>query len=108
VEQFRALAGAIANHPNLGHHFVSHCCLPDAEYESVTAAAEAEWKRGVEGGRYPDDFDAEEEFTASRLAAGVSLPPECARLADQYRTMLRTLEIPGEWLLRYGLTSLES
>jgi hypothetical protein len=62
----------------------------------------------IEGGRYPEDFDAEEEFTASRLVAGVSLPPECARLAEQYRTMLRTLEIPGEWLLRYGLTSLES
>jgi hypothetical protein len=29
VEQFCLLARAIADHPNLGHHFLCHCSLPD-------------------------------------------------------------------------------
>lgn len=106
VEQFRSLASAIACHPNLGHHFLCHCCLPEEEYGRVNEAARSEWERGVREGRFPDDYDAEQDFRASKLVAGLQLPAECAKLAEEYGTMLRTLEIPGEWLVRYGLAAM--
>jgi hypothetical protein len=107
VEQFSSLASAIADHPNLGHQFLFHGWLSGAEYDRVGNAAEAEWKRGVEEGRFPDDFDAEQEFTASKLVAEVMLSPEDAREAEQYRTMLRTLQIPCGWMVRFGLAPMQ-
>jgi hypothetical protein len=60
-----------------------------------SAGRQREWRAGVKEGRFSDDFDAEREFCASRLVAGVPLPLDCAKLTDQHRTMLRSLEIPG-------------
>jgi hypothetical protein len=106
VEQFRGLATAIGDHPNLGHHFLCHGALPEGEYERVYETAEREWQEGVQQGRFADDYDAENEFCASKLA-GVPLPADCARLTEQYRAMLRTLEIPQEWMVRYGLAAID-
>ena len=106
VEQFCSLAHAIADHLNFGHQFLFHGWLSGTDYDRVWEAAEAEWKRGVEEGLFPDDFDAEQEFAASRVVAEVALPPEWALEVDQYRTMLRTLEIPDEWMVRFGLAAM--
>lgn len=105
VQRFRMLADAIADHPNLAHHFICHICLPDQDYGRVDHLAQAEWERGVSEGRWPDDYDAEDAFVASRLTADLPLAPECEALASTYRAMLRTLEIPGDFALRDGLAS---
>jgi hypothetical protein len=105
VRHFRNLAAAIADHPFFSHHFVCHCCLPDAEYDRVSDVAELEWAIGVHAGRFPDDFDVQEQFVAARIASEVTLPDGCAEVAREEQAMLRSLESPGDWLRRYGLVS---
>lgn len=113
LSQFRDLAQSIADHPNFAHHFVCHCCLPDGEYDRVSEAAEAEWARGVREGRFADDpvasdadIDAGDAFVASQLSEKVTLPEDCARLAEQHCAMLRSLEIPQDLLVKNGFASM--
>lgn len=103
LHQFRNLARAIAGHPAFAHLFICHACLPHDEYDRVDEAAELEWKEGVRSGKFPDDFDAEERFVAARIVAEVPLPEECAKEANEQREMLRSLQIPTKWLVKYGL-----
>lgn len=94
---FRGLARAIADHPCFAHMWLCHCCLPNEDYERVSDTAEADWKQGVGEGRYPDDWEAEQLFTAERITAGIPLSEELSQFAAKYRQMLRTLEIPPGW-----------
>jgi hypothetical protein len=102
IQQFRSLSTAIADHAWFAHHYFCYCCLPDAEYERASRAAELEWERSVKEVRVLDDCNAREEFVAARIANGVPLPDDCARLAEEGREMLRSLQIPKEWLLSHG------
>jgi hypothetical protein len=101
--QFRELALAIADHPHLAHHYCCYAASDDANYDRVHEAAESEWEEGVKSGRFVDDFEQEEQFMASAIAAGLPLPEACARMANAEAEMLRTLCIPDAELVRYGL-----
>jgi hypothetical protein len=103
LQEFCDLMTAIAEHPNFAHHFSSFAGLPDDEANRVDGAAELEWAEGVKEGRFPDDFDAQEEFAAARIAAEVVLPDDYAEFAEKERAMLRSLEIPDEWFVSHGL-----
>src|SRR5690606_7229009 len=98
-------AQAVAAHPFFAHHFVDHTCLPADEYERAGESAKREWENGIEAGRFPNDFDQKLEFTAARIVAEVSMSDECIEVADKEREMLRTLEIPGAWLVSDGLVN---
>ncbi|WP_374250317.1 hypothetical protein [Xanthobacter sp.] len=105
TEQFRALTNAIADHPNFAHHYVCHGELPEEEYNRVDLLAETEWKAGQAEGRFPDDWWMENEFVAAAISAAVPLPAACAEAAEKERSMLRSLEIPEEWMLGDGMAS---
>jgi hypothetical protein len=95
--QFRELTRAIANHPNLAHHWICHADLRSDAYGRVADAADAEWERGVLGGTHADDWNAQQDYCAARISAEVPLPDYGVQLAARYREMLRTLEIPDDW-----------
>lgn len=101
VTQFRNLTAAIADHPHLAHQFLCWGQHSDA-YEKEADAAEFEWRRGIHEGRYPDDHEAWERFELEWIAARVPLLVESRKYADRYKAMLRTLEIPKEWLETSG------
>lgn len=105
LRQFMSLAAVIADHALFFHHYVCHVCLPTDEYDRVSEQAEADWQEGVASGEFVDDPDAEQLFVATRIAAHVPLPEECRRHAEREQAMLRSLEIPEEWLERHGLAS---
>jgi hypothetical protein len=105
VAQFRALCTAVADHPYFAHHYLCHGGSDDCVYEQVLDAAELEWAAGVKEGRFPNDFDAQDAYEAAALVERMPLQDGCARLAEEYRTMLRTLEVPHEWLVRYGMAA---
>ena len=104
LHQFRSLTTTIADHPSFAHHFICHACLPDDEYDRVADAAALEWASGVKAGLFGDDVDAQEQFTTAKIVTEVPLPEDCAKLAKEERAMLRSLDIPREWLARYGLS----
>jgi hypothetical protein len=107
AEEFRRLAKAIAEHPNLGHHFLCHIDLSDNDYERVHTAAESEWYRKLKQAHLPDDSETESAFCASKLVAGIPLSSDQAELTGRYRIMLQNLEIPNDWRRHYGLAQIE-
>ncbi|MBS0245111.1 MAG: hypothetical protein JSR61_00710 [Proteobacteria bacterium] len=106
IEAFRGLAREIGEHPNFAHHFLYHMCLPDEHYERVGNAHDQDWADGVQRGIYPDDYDAENALLGTRIVEQVPLLPECAEEAVKYRKMMRSLEIPRDWQIEFGLQSI--
>lgn len=106
IDAFRGLALEIGKHPNLAHHFLYHCCLPDDHYDRVANAHDKDWAEGVQRGIYPDDCDAEGQLLGALIVEHVPLPPDCAKEATRYRDMMKSLEIPRDWQLKFGLRSI--
>ncbi|HVI86831.1 MAG TPA: hypothetical protein VM659_00945 [Dongiaceae bacterium] len=106
IHQFTALAAAIADHPCFGHEFVLRAPIDDEEYESLSDAAEAEFARAISEGRIvvfsaADDManeDAKADFVARNLAARFPLAADEIIWVERHKNMLRTLNIPAEWL----------
>lgn len=105
ADAFRTLAREIGDHPYYAHHFLYHG-LPIDDYERVTDAHDKDWAAGVQRGIYPDDIDVEDALLASRIVESVVLPADWAEEAAKHREMMRTLEIPRDWQLKFGLRSI--
>lgn len=97
------LLATIADDESLGHMFLCHADMPDAEYGRVLDEAEADWSRLVVSGTCTDDEDEMYRFLGKRITAGVPLTAQQTELTARYRTMLRTLEVPVEWLRSHRL-----
>jgi len=105
ADAFRTLAREIGDHPYYAHHFLYHG-LPIDDYERVADAHDKDWAAGVRRGIYPDDIDVEDALMASRIVESVVLPADWAEEAARHREMMRTLEIPRDWQLKFGLRSI--
>lgn len=105
ADAFRTLAREIGDHPYYAHHFLYHG-LPIDDYERVADAHDKGWAAGVQRGIYPDDIDVEDALMASRIVESVVLPADWAEEVARHREMMRTLEIPRDWQLIFGLRSI--
>lgn len=102
ADAFRTLAREIGDHPYYAHHFLYHG-LPIDDYERVADAHDKDWAAGVQRGIYPGDIDIEDTLLASRIVESVVLPADWAEDADRHREMMRSLEVPRDWQLIFGL-----
>lgn len=95
---FRKLMLELAEHPWLGHMWLCFGSLGHPEYDDVEREAEADWQKLLDCNIVEDDWDAQEEFVARRVVERVQLPSSCDEFSARTRRMLRSLEIPAEWL----------
>ncbi|KQZ01919.1 hypothetical protein ASD45_14455 [Pseudolabrys sp. Root1462] len=105
VDAFRKLAWEIGDHPYFAHHFLYHG-LPIDEYTRVAEAHDKDWAAGLQQGIYPDDIDVEDALLASRIVEGLTLPADWDDETARFRKMMRSLEIPPDWQLRFGLRAI--
>ncbi len=97
ISQFVEFFNSIADNPCFGHSFMFSGIVPDDAYEAVEKVAAAEWKTGVEEGKFPDDYDAEVDYIERRIATEIPLPHYYQEIVDRYKVMLRTRIIPEDW-----------
>ena len=71
-----------------------HAGSDSEAYDYLSDEAERLWKEGVQAGRFPDDIDAEDDFTADYMADRMPLTASQYVFLERYQTMLRTLEFP--------------
>jgi hypothetical protein len=93
---FRHLLYDLASHPGLGPMWLFHAGSDSEAYDRLSDEAERLWKEGVQAGRFPDDIDAEDDFTADYMADRMPLTASQYAFLERYQTMLRTLEIPDD------------
>ena len=104
LHQFRSLTTTIADHPSLR---TISSAMPVYQMTNMIAWLTRRRLNGRAGSRRDfsgDDVDAQEQFTTAKIVTEVPLPEDCAKLAKEERAMLRSLDIPREWLARYGLS----
>jgi len=107
IQQFVALAVAIADHPCFGSEFVMFTMSDDEEYEQLSDTAQADFAEALALGRIvvpdaPDDMaaeDAEANFVARFLVEKRHLTTDQSRHVEPWQHMLRTLTIPDDWTL---------
>jgi hypothetical protein len=93
---FRHLLYDLASHPGLGPMWLFHAGSDSEVCDRLSDEAERLWKDGVLAGRFPDDIDAEDDFTADYMADRMPLTASQYVFLERYQTMLRTLEIPDD------------
>jgi hypothetical protein len=96
ILSFRHLLHDLASHPGLGPMWLFHAGSDSEVYDRLSDEAERLWKDGVLAGRFPDDIDAEDAFTADYMADRMPLTASQYVFLERYQTMLRTLEIPDD------------
>jgi hypothetical protein len=96
ILSFRHLLHDLASHPGLGPMWLFHAGSDSEVYDPLSAEADRLWNEGVQAGRFPDDIDAEYDFTADYMAQHMPLTASEYVLLERYQTMLRTLEIPDD------------
>jgi hypothetical protein len=107
VAQLSDLAAAIGSHPCYVHEYLLHGTHPSKDYDRAAGAAEDAWTAEVATNRPADDGDdAKTDFVARHVSATLTLPEDRLAWAEDYRTMLRTLKIPDEWLRRNNLEAI--
>jgi len=104
IQQFVALAAAMADHPCFGREFVLFTMSDDEEYEHLSEIAEANFVEALAQGRVvvpdvADDMateDAEADFIVHWIIEGRPLTVGETVLVDQRRSMLKTLTVPAD------------
>lgn len=96
VSAFKGLFAQIADHPWYTSHFYGSGCVDSDIYDAIDRQAETDWLDGVRRGLWPDDWAMEREFTARRIAEGISCSERMQASAALECEMWRNLAIPEQ------------